>query len=46
MYRAKAYGHGTRVSDTFNSREKAEAQMLAWLDAGYLVGSVGPVKNG
>lgn len=45
MFRAKAYGNGIKKSDTFASRELAEAQMLAWLAEGFLVGSVGPVKH-
>jgi hypothetical protein len=45
MFQAKAYGHGKKVSDTFNSRAAAEAQMLVWLSEGFLVGSVGPVKH-
>ncbi|MDN7880085.1 hypothetical protein [Burkholderia aenigmatica] len=44
MFRAKAYGNkGKKVCDTFNSRDAAEAQLLAWLGEGYMVGSVGPV---
>jgi hypothetical protein len=45
MFRAKGYGKGKRVSGTFASRELAEAQMLAWIDAGFIAGSVGPVKQ-